>query len=84
MLIHKPSNVKPLDTIYAVLTRDAEGNEGICGGTFKGGNMFACVSGDLDIALRYFGLAKKLQSELGTAIVLRSYSKANDLEVSEP
>jgi len=80
ILLHQPENTKPLTTIYACLSRDADGNEGLCGAVGPLGAQ-VCVTGDLATARRMYEVARPMCRKMGVHAVLRSYAKANDLEV---
>ena len=77
-LLHNPKNTKPLSTVYIVISQDEEGNEGICAGPAPFSPFTAYISGNLEIARTMFTNA--LTAE-GKRLVLRSYTKSNDLEV---
>lgn len=85
--MHNPGNVKPYLKLWAILSIDKNGNEGICGINTPIGPQIA-VTGEkriLDIYLEqvHSGQAKKELVEAGMKIVVAEYTRSNTTEPLE-
>lgn len=58
MQIHNPTNKKPISNLWAFLSVDENGNEGICGARVADGEWFALVTAEQEMLPMLKELAK--------------------------
>lgn len=77
--VHDPENLKPIDTLWAIISRDESGNEGIVAAQM-GMNMVPFITGDKKVLnlMREAALANKQGTSKSIYIV--EYSRLADVE----
>lgn len=81
ILDHRPGRNQSASQLWAYVTIDKEGNEGLCGANV-GGQWLPMTFTRWDLVERFRPCAIEAAAAApqGTRIVLRSYSQATDLE----
>ena len=74
-----------IDTIYAFIAQDENGDEGICGMQLPGSNTFMpFVGADLDRVKDLKPLAQQIANETGKSIKLVHFTTRNEVEEIKP
>lgn len=86
MIAHNPGNIKPYDKLWAILSVDSRGNEGICAINTPIGPQVA-VTGEKKILEIYLEAIKQGMGEVKTAkleIVIAEYTRTSlkDIKVN--
>lgn len=74
VFIHDPKNVKSVESLWAWLSVDEDGNEGICA-TMMAGNVCPLVTGDPDKVPMYQKLADSIAGYTSKRVVLAKFTR---------
>jgi hypothetical protein len=79
--IGAPNHLLIIDELWAFISKDDEGNEGLCGMPLPGGGMMPMVCADEARVDSLREMAQLIADNSGHDIVLRKFSNREDLEV---
>jgi hypothetical protein len=82
MIIHDPGNYLKIDTMFAFISQDEQGNEGVVGMPTANGVM-AMVGADMRMVDKLRPIAKQIAKHTKKKIVLIKFENRTDLEVIE-
>jgi hypothetical protein len=83
-VIHSPPNtIERMESVWAVLSADAAGREGVCAATV-GGVWMALVTADEALLSLLIPLARKAAAEGGKTLRLAKFTAREDIEEIVP
>lgn len=75
MLVHNSGNTKPVDVLFAYLSVDKDGNEGVCAAPLPGFGTTPLVFGYEHVALKFIPIAEEIAKASGMQIKLVKFTK---------
>ena len=74
VMIHNPGNEYPINELYAYVSVDANGNEGIIGHGTATGAWFPLVTGNRELAMSLMETAREAGELAGEEVVLVKFT----------
>lgn len=81
MRYHNPKNEAPIDALYAVLSRDADGCEGVCSFMIPPYGAVPLVFGDRKMIDFIYDQLKQMSKDNGKTLVICKFTDKEILEV---